>query len=574
MQDADHYRSAIRLNPGDASLHFGLSLALDRVGDHSGAFAAARRAHHLDPANRDYLRLVANLLPKQGFATADQSLLNDLLSVATAPDTELRFVIGQMLAALKLQPKISRLMLQARSQGRLDFASASSTLASFPLLLRLMESIPLANLGLEGLLVVLRRSMLDALDVPVAGMTVANALALQCFANEYVYPESFDEEEAVERLAAAVRDRVGAGNPPPPLWIATLGAYRALGEFPWALRVPREIWPAEVRAVIVRQILEPTEEKELRDRIPRLTAIDDRISRAVRDQYEANPYPRWIRVAKPERPLSLDNFVRGWCSNPGLRDHRFPAQPEILIAGCGTGRQAILAAMHYENARILAIDLSLSSIAYASRKTREAGLRNIEYGQADILRIGELGRTFDYIESIGVLHHMDDPQAGLKALASILRPGGIMRLAFYSEAQRGPWFTKVRRLAAERGLPETIDDIRSFRQLIISMAERDADLERITHSENFYGTSDCRDLLFHVNEHQFDVARIAKALDAGGLRFLGFDERINSRALDRFRERYPAPDAAASLALWQDFERQEQADISLLFLCQKPFSTA
>ena len=66
----------------------------------------------------------------------------------------------------------------------------------------------------------------------------------------------------------------------------------------------------------------------------------------------------------------------------------------------------------FRDIRILAIDLSLSSISYAIRKTREAGITNVEYAQADILKLGDIARTFDIIESGGVLHHLADPFVG------------------------------------------------------------------------------------------------------------------------------------------------------------------
>ncbi len=71
----------------------------------------------------------------------------------------------------------------------------------------------------------------------------------------------------------------------------------------------------------------------------------------------------------------------------------------MLIAGCGTGQQAIETAPRYSGARTLAVDLSLTSLAYALRKTRELGVPNLEYAQADILKLGAIGRTFDVIES-------------------------------------------------------------------------------------------------------------------------------------------------------------------------------
>src|SRR3989338_8516117 len=64
------------------------------------------------------------------------------------------------------------------------------------------------------------------------------------------------------------------------------------------------------------------------------------------------------------------------------------------------------------------------------------GLTSVEYAQADLLKLGSLERSFDVIESVGVLHHLADPWAGWQVLLSLLHPGGFMELGFYSAAAR------------------------------------------------------------------------------------------------------------------------------------------
>ena len=85
---------------------------------------------------------------------------------------------------------------------------------------------------------------------------------------------------------------------------------------------------------------------------------------------------------------------------------------------------------------MLAIDLSLNSLAYAKRKTGELGLTNIEYRQHDILQLESLTERFDLIESIGVLHHLADPLVGWRILRKRLKPRGLMRIGLYSAIAR------------------------------------------------------------------------------------------------------------------------------------------
>ena len=110
--------------------------------------------------------------------------------------------------------------------------------------------------------------------------------------------------------------------------------------------------------------------------------------------------------------------------------------PQILIAGAGTGQQSLYASSRFEGSNILAVDLSLSSLSYAKRKTEELGVTNIEYMQADILDLEKLNMKFDMIECSGVLHHMEEPLAGWRVLVNCLKTGGLMKIGLYSERAR------------------------------------------------------------------------------------------------------------------------------------------
>ena len=102
------------------------------------------------------------------------------------------------------------------------------------------------------------------------------------------------------------------------------------------------------------------------------------------------------------------------------------------------------------DASVLAVDLSLASLAYARRKAMEFGLANITFAQADILTLGKAARSFDAIESSGVLHHMADPFAAWRALLGLLKPGGFMLVGLYSRLARRN-VERTRRFIAERG---------------------------------------------------------------------------------------------------------------------------
>src|SRR5262249_15547865 len=153
--------------------------------------------------------------------------------------------------------------------------------------------------------------------------------------------------------------------------------------------------PPAVQALIDQQVREPLGEWALRPSIPALTTIDDAVSVAVREQYEDMPYPRWVKPAPIGKATSLDWYLRNQFPGASIRHVAKPGGLDVLVAGCGTGQHSIETAQRFAGAGVLAIDLSLTSLSYAKRNTQKLGLANIQYAQADILRLGSLGQTFD-----------------------------------------------------------------------------------------------------------------------------------------------------------------------------------
>jgi len=242
-----------------------------------------------------------------------------------------------------------------------------------------------------------------------------------------------------------------------------------------------------------------------------------------------------------------------------------PAE-EILVAGCGTGSKAIRTALLFPNAKVLAIDMSLSSLAYARRKAREANVRNIEFAQADIMNLGVIGRRFDKIEVIGVLHHLEAPLAGWQILLSLLRPGGVMLVGLYSVSARKA-INVARACVSERGYRSTPDEIRACRQALIA---NDALRRELGSIHDFFTMSDCRDMLFHVMEHQFTIAQIKAFIAGQRLSFLGFD--IDAENLARFQQQFPDPAALVDLDCWELFEAANPRAFiqTYLFYVQSP----
>jgi tetratricopeptide (TPR) repeat protein/SAM-dependent methyltransferase len=435
----------------------------------------------------------------------------------------------------------------------LDSATVAA-LCGNRLLRCLMESAAVSDIELERLLTAVRFALLEraaSADGASAGQELVDfccSLARQCFLNEQVFACTEDESLQAQRLRDAVAGALASGAAVPEFQLAVVASYFPLRTLPSAEKLLDRAWSAAMTDVLAQQVREPAQERELRGTIPALTEIDDKVSHAVREQYEQNPYPRWTKAEPARTPLAFDDYLR----------RKLPAavfgklgktEIDVLIAGCGTGQHAIETAQRFAGAKVLAVDLSLTSLAYALRKTRALGRNNLQYGQADILKLGSLGKNFDLIESSGVLHHLADPFAGWRVLLSLLRPGGFMTVGLYSAIARAD-VVKARAFIAEQGYRSSADDIRRCRQALFE----DGSFKGITTSGDFFSTSGCRDLLFHVQEQRLTIPQIADFIAENGLTFVGFD--LDPATPEKYLRRFPQDKAMTDLACWDAFERE------------------
>lgn len=554
-QAVESFRTALALSPDLALAQANLGLTLRKLGRMDEAFECQRRAIALQPGTDAFWLGFADALEPLTFTFVDDDLYQDLVGLLERPSVRPDLVTRPILSALRCHQDFSRVLDGSlEAQTELVYAEPARRLAAIPLLLRIMSLTPISDSEMEALFTRLRRAMVEEAVAGNIGdecLPFSAALALHCFVNDYVYWETPEETAAVaqleEDLAALVRNR----HDVLPARLVALAAYRPLHRFPWAEQLLDRAWPGGVDDVITRQIREPAEERSRRPQIRNLTTIRDAVSAAVRAQYEENPYPIWVKTSVGAKPQTIGRALQGAPAQLHLGDYASPESPEILIAGCGTGQHALQTASRFANARVLALDLSLSSLGYAVRKTRELGVTNIEYAQADIMELGGLGREFDLIESSGVLHHLGDPLAGWRILAGLLRPGGLMKIGLYSAAARRA-LENARSVIAAKGYTASPGGIRECRQDLIAMTG-DPEISKVVRLKDFFSLGECRDLLFHVQEQCFTLPQIETALTSLGLTFLGFEMR-NPVALRRFEKSHPGEGARTSLSLWHEFE--------------------
>ncbi|HVO87477.1 MAG TPA: tetratricopeptide repeat protein [Casimicrobiaceae bacterium] len=552
------YRAGVARFRDDARLHNNLGHALEEQGETVVALSSYRRALELNDAPEirgNFARCVVAL----GAIEADREMREWLVRALVEPWTRPADLAPACARAIMTHPAYAAWMesLPAATDARTSTIEAvaldaMTALAEDPLVAALLENAQVCDASLEHLLKRTRRALLDAQlgsathDGAGRLLGLSAALARQCYINEYVFFAADDELERASALRDAVQRALQSDGSAAPAAIAAVAAYFPLHGITRIDVLNRNALSPTLRALLAQQVDEPRAEAALASATRMLTTIDDDLSQRVRQQYEENPYPRWTRLAPVTGPASCDAQLRELFPLVAFEPLAKEA-PEILVAGCGTGQETCDLARQWPRARIVAVDLSRASLGYAQRKAREAGLANVEFAQADILRLRSVGRSFDVIASVGVLHHLDDPGAGLGELVSMLRPGGFMRLGFYSELARRHVLA-ARQFIADHGYTADPAGIRACRQALLQEPAWAA----IAKSRDFYTTSECRDLLFHVREHRFDIPGLARMIDGAGLRFVGF--LLDPSMRQRYRSRYPDDVAMANLEHWHRFE--------------------
>lgn len=500
-------------------------------------------------ASPDTLSYKENFLILAGgvtFEEYNQVIADTLSRCLQTPELECQGAQILWYNLLIQHPEIKKIYKSGADKGLPCFIPASLEKAkslSFlqtPLFVAGLQKLVIYNPIFEQFITTLRRKLLDAHIqksslMPEADLiNLAAAIGIYAYNTEYIFDTSKDEQNWVTETRAQAETLSPAA-------LALLSCYHPLSSLPAAqdLLQQHSFDPA-LSALFQTQIAEPQRLADLRGTIKQLTPIDDATSEAVRAQYEEFPYPRWKNLT----PATIHPDTEGFLQE---------GAPDILIAGCGTGREALQLAAALPHAKITAVDLSLTSLSYAIDRARLHGLdKNITFAQADILKLGDIGMQFDFIASAGVLHHMQDPTAGWRVLASLLKPHGIMRLGLYSGLARQA-VTAARKAIRDHNVKSTAAAMKNFRKHSTQALSPQVIADLMGYGD-YYHLSMYRDLIFHVQEHQFDIPGIGITLKNLDLQFRGFI--LSEAQAQAFENSFRLPVDFMSLKNWAAFEAQ------------------
>ena len=241
------------------------------------------------------------------------------------------------------------------------------------------------------------------------------------------------------------------------------------------------------------------------------------VAEEVRDFYDHYPYPRPID--------SLEKYRRLW-QDPQRRraDYHlaWPARPykedlSILIAGCGTS-QAAKHAVRWPAAQITGIDVSARSVCCTEELKRKHNLQNLQAHQLAIERVSELEASFDQIVCTGVLHHLADPDVGLRALRGVLKPDGAMHLMVYAPYGRTGIYM-LQEFCRRTGIHATDADIRDLIEALGALPPGHPLENLLREAPDFRQEAALADALLHPQDRAYSIPQVFDFLERGGLTF-------------------------------------------------------
>ena len=235
----------------------------------------------------------------------------------------------------------------------------------------------------------------------------------------------------------------------------------------------------------------------------------------VRKQYEQYPYP-------PRDPSNEKTWlITTWLDDLAMINHycfagqqTFQDRFRVLVAGGGTGDATIFLAhqLRDTNAEIVHVDISLASIEIARRRADVRNLGNITWIHASLLAVPELQlEKFDYINCVGVLHHLEDPDAGLRALLAVLKDRGAMAIMVYGKYGRtGVYQMQSLMRLINQGISDTKTQITNTKEVLETIPttnwfKRGEELI-IDHKQ--YGDTGIYDIFLHACDRAYTVGEV------------------------------------------------------------------
>jgi SAM-dependent methyltransferase len=241
-----------------------------------------------------------------------------------------------------------------------------------------------------------------------------------------------------------------------------------------------------------------------------------RVAEEVQAFYERHPYPPPVD--------NLDHYHQRW--DDGRRraesclfwpDEPYREDRSVLVAGCGTS-QAAKYALRWPHAQVIGIDVSTTSIEKTETLKRKYSLDNLEVHQLPVERATELGHRFEHVVCTGVLHHLPDPDAGLRALHDMLAPSGAMQLMVYAPYGRAGLYL-LQAYCRQLGVGSSAQEIRDLATSIRALPQDHPLVPLLRNAPDFRDEAALADALLNPQDRPYSVPELFEFIGRAGLQF-------------------------------------------------------
>ena len=240
----------------------------------------------------------------------------------------------------------------------------------------------------------------------------------------------------------------------------------------------------------------------------------------VTRQYERYRYPQPIEDLEVWLANNWEWFDPSHAHRVLWPDREYKRDLDILIAGCGTNQASVFAFMN-PDAKVTAVDISQPSLDHQQYLKDKHGLFNLELHLLPIEELPSLGRDFDLIVSTGVLHHMADPQAGMNAIASCLRPDGAMGIMLYAKYGRAG-LELLQQFFRDLGLGQNESSIATVRETLSLLSADHLVQPYLKMARNLQSDAVLVDTFLHGRERSYTVDDCIDLVTTAGLVFQGW----------------------------------------------------
>lgn len=291
----------------------------------------------------------------------------------------------------------------------------------------------------------------------------------------------------------------------------------------------------------------------------------------VSRQYNRWEYPPPVADLEVWTKNHWDWFDPYWAHRVLWPDRAYKPDLDILIAGCGTYQAAVFAFMN-RAAKVTAIDVSRSALGHHQFLKDKHDLQNLELRLLPIEEVAALGSDFDLIVSSGVLHHLANPLAGLKALAGCLRSDGALGVMLY--AKYGRFGVEVlESVFRDLGLSQDEASVQRVKEAIAVLPTDHPVRSYFARARDLMSDGALVDTFLHSRQRSYTVAECLDLVSSAGLAFQGWFHKTPYYPHDLFGPINGFQSALHQLPdteLWSVMERLQTANATHFFIACRP----